>query len=65
MVRKVLSIVFAVLGIIGAALSVAMLITAVNASEWGRVVLYSVTLAVCVELSVINILNLKPRKEEE
>ena len=65
MIRKVLSIILTVIGIAGAALSVGMLITAIQASEWGRVVLYCVTLAVCVELAVIHIINLQQKKKEE
>lgn len=64
-VKMVISVILAVIGIVGAALSVAMLISAIRFSEWGRVVLYSVTLAVCVEFAVMNILSLKPNKSEE
>ena len=64
MTKKILSIIFAIIGILGAVLSVEMLVTAIDASEWGRVILYCVTLAVCVELAVINILNLKTKKED-
>ena len=64
MLKKVLSILFSVLGVLGAALSVGMVISAIAASEWGRVVLYCITLAVCVELAVIHILNWIPRKEK-
>ena len=64
MTKKILSIIFAIIGILGAVLSVGMLVTAIDASEWGRVILYCVTLAVCVELAVINILNLKTKKED-
>jgi len=62
--KKLGSIVLAVIGVAGAALSVCMLISAILFSEWGRVILYSVTLAVCVELAVLNVLQLKPKKEE-
>ena len=65
MTKKVLAIIFAVVGIVGAALSVGMLISAIRFLEWGRVILYCVTLAVCVELAVLNILKLKPGKTEE
>lgn len=64
MTKKIQSIIFAIIGILGAVLSVGMLVTAIDASEWGRVILYCVTLAVCVELAVINILNLKTKKED-
>lgn len=64
MKKKVFSIIFSVLGVLGAALSVGMLISAIEASEWGRVVLYCVTVAVCVEFAVIHILNWIPRKEK-
>lgn len=46
-------------GIGGAAVSVAMVIRAVQWSEWGRVVLYSVTMAVCVEMTVLAIGKLR------
>ena len=52
----------AILGIVGAGLSVAMLISSVAFLEWGRVVLYSVTLAVCVEMAVLCISRLKSGK---
>lgn len=64
MTKKILSIILAVTGFFGAAFSVGMVITAINASEWGRVVFYCVTLAVSVELAVINIQKLIPKKEE-
>lgn len=64
MTKKILSIILAVTGVFGSALSVGMVITAINASEWGRVVFYCVTLAVSVELAVINIQKLIPKKEE-
>ncbi len=63
--NKVVSVLLALIGIVGAVLSVVMLISAIAFSEWGRVVLYCVTLAVCVELTVLNIMNMKPKKNEE
>lgn len=65
MMKKVLSILIAVIGIVGAGVSVGMLIPAIQFSEWGRVILYCVTLAVCVELAVLNILKLKADKTDE
>ena len=62
---KVISALLALIGIVGAVLSVVMVISAIQFYEWGRVILYCVTLAVCVELSVLNIMNLKPKKNEE
>lgn len=46
-------------GFAGAGVSIAMLIRAVQWSEWGRVIVYGVTLTVCVELAVILIGKLK------
>lgn len=51
-----------VLGIVGAALSVAMVIRAVQWSEWGRVVLYCVTTTVCVEMTVLSIGKLRDKQ---
>ena len=48
-----------VAGVAGAGLSVAMLIRAVEWSEWGRVILYSVTVAVCVEMVVLAVGKLR------
>ncbi len=63
--NKIVSVLLALIGIVGAVLSVVMLITAIQFSEWGRVILYCVTLAVCVELTWLNILNIKQKKNEE
>lgn len=57
--KNILYVILALLGIVGAGLSVAMIISAVNFGEWGRVVLYCVTLAVCVELAVVGISKLR------
>ncbi len=63
--KKILSVLLTVFGGVGAGLSIAMLISAIQFSEWGRVILYCVTLAVCVELVVLNIAKLKPEKNQE
>lgn len=47
---------------IGAGVSVAMVIRAVQWSEWGRVVLYCVTTGVCVEAAVLAIGKLKNKE---
>lgn len=56
-------IVSIILGIIagfcGAGVSVAMLIRAIEWSEWGRVILYCGATALCVELALILIGKLK------
>ena len=57
-----LLIIVSIVGIAGATRSVAMLIRAVQWSEWGRVVLYSVTTAVCVEITVFAASKLKSTK---
>lgn len=59
MLKKILFIVLSVAGIAGAALSCAMLITALQFSEWGRVIAYAFTLAVSVEIALVFILKLK------
>lgn len=63
--KLVASVLLSVIGIAGAVLSVGMLISAIQASEWGRVVLYCVTLAACVELAVLNLPKLKSKKLDE
>lgn len=62
MMRKVLNIILVLIAGVGAGLSVAMLISAIGESEWGRVLFYCVTLAVCVEFAVLSISRLIPRK---
>lgn len=51
-----------VAGIIGAALSVAMVIRGIQWREWGRVALYCVTAVISVENAVLVIGRLKSRK---
>ena len=63
--KRIASVILAAVGIAGGALSVCMLIPAIQLSEWGRVIAYCVTLAVCVELAVLNMLKLNPEKKEE
>lgn len=58
---SILLILAALLGIAGAGVSVAMLIRAVEWSEWGRVIVYSVSLAVSVEISVLAIGKLRQK----
>lgn len=63
--RKIISVLLilaAVAGIVGAGLSVGMLIRAVQWSEWGRVILYSVTMVVCVEMTVLSIVKLRSKE---
>ena len=55
-------IVAAILGIIGTAVSVGMVIRAVQWREWGRVVVYCTTTAVCVEMTVLAIVKLKDKE---
>ena len=56
-IKTILRMGMALLGILGAVLSVVMLISAIGHLEWGRVVLYAVTLGVCVELTVLSVLK--------
>ena len=55
----ILLIIVAVIGVCGAGLSVAMLIRALQWSEWGRVLLYFLTTAVCVEMALLSVGKLK------
>lgn len=58
---SILLILAALLGIAGAGVSVAMLIRAVEWNEWGRVIVYSVSLAAAVEISVLAIGKLRQK----
>ena len=59
-----LLLLIASIGCIGAAaLSVAMLISAVQFGEWGRVLVYSVTTAFSVEMAVLSIGKLKNKEK--
>ena len=58
----VLLILIAISGVVGAAVSVGMVISALQFSEWGRVVLYSVTTAVCVEMTVLAVGKLRSKE---
>ena len=63
--KKVVSallILAVIAGIAGTAVSVGMVARAVQWSEWGRVVLYSVTLAACVEMAVLAFGKLRSKK---
>ena len=62
--KKVLYIVLSTAGIAGAALSCAMLISALQFSEWGRVIAYAFTLAVSVEIALVFIFKLKATKNQ-
>ena len=58
----ILLVLVIIAGVVGAALSVGMVISAVQFSEWGRVVLYCVTTGVCVEAVVLAIGKLKNKE---
>ena len=63
--RKFLTVILilaAVAGVIGAALSGAMVIRAVQWSEWGRVIVYCFSAAVCVEMTVLAVGKLKNKE---
>jgi hypothetical protein len=62
--KKVIAILSAVIFAVGAGLCVASLVYAVEALEWGRVVLYSVCLAACIECLVLLWPRLKNKNEE-
>ena len=57
--KKILLLVIGILCIAGTAACVAMLVSAVRFLEWGRVILYSVCLAVCVEAAILSLNRLK------
>ena len=63
-IKTILRLISGIVFIIGAGLSVAMLVSAVQFLEWGRVVLYAVCLAVCVEAAVLSLSGIG-RKERE
>ncbi len=58
-IKYIMFLLLGILFVVGAAACVAMLISALQFTEWGRVVLYSVCLAVCVEASVLSFSGLK------
>ncbi len=62
--KKFVSILLVLLlsaGIVGIILSIAMLVRAVQWMEWGRVVLYSVTALVGLEMILLVILKLRKK----
>lgn len=61
-IKRLLFLLIGIACIAGAALCVAMLVSAVQFLEWGRVILYSVCLAVCVEAAVLSLSKLKTGK---
>ncbi len=61
-VFTVLLILLIVAGLIGAGVSVGLVISAVQFGELGRVVFYCVTLAICVEMAVLAALKLKNKE---
>lgn len=61
--KKILLLCIGILFVVGAGLCVAMLVSAVQFLEWGRVVLYSVCLAVCTEAAVLCLMQLKENKQ--
>ena len=62
--KKTLAFVLSAVCIFGAGLCIAMVVRAVQALEWGRVLLYGVCLAVCVECTVLLLLNLKDKMKD-
>ena len=64
MLKKILRFLLAVLCIGGAGLCVVMLVTALQFSEWGRVFLYSVCMAICIECAVLLLTGIKKKDEE-
>ena len=63
--NKVISVILSLVGIGGAVAALVILISAVKAAEWGRVVFYSVMMAIAVEMAILNISALKPDKTQE
>ena len=62
--KKTLAFVLSAVCIFGAGLCIAMVVRAVQALEWGRVLLYGVCLVVCVECTVLIVLNLKDKTKD-
>lgn len=60
--QKFLILLLMLAGLIGAVVSVAMVIRAVQWNEWGRVILYCVTTAISVKNTVLAIGKLKSGK---
>ena len=60
--KQKISVLLLLAGLIGAVVSVAMVIRAVQWSKWGRVVLYCVTAAISVENALLAIGRLKSGK---
>jgi len=63
--KMLLLLLLGVIFVAGAGLSVAMLISAISFLEWGRVVLYSVTLGICVEAAVLCFMKCKSLSREQ
>lgn len=59
----ILLLLVVVAGVVGAAVSVAMLVRAVQWSEWGRVIFYSFIIALCVEMTVLSISRLRNQED--
>ena len=62
--KKTLDFVLSAVCILGAGLCIAMVVRAVQTHEWGRVLLYCVCLATCVECTVLLLLNSKDKKND-
>ena len=65
MSRKLLAvflIIAVIAGVAGAVLSVVMVISAFQFSEWGRVLFYGVTMIICAEMAVLALLKLRSKE---
>ena len=60
--RKFLLVSATIIGVLGVILSLIMSVSAIRFYELGRVLLYFITMLVCVEMSVICIMKLLSKK---
>lgn len=59
--KRMVFLLFALIGIAGTVLSAIMLISAIRFYELGRVVLYSVTAIICLEMTVLSLMKAFPK----
>jgi len=62
--KRLVFLLLALVGIAGIVLSAIMLISAIRFYELGRVVLYSVTAIICLEMTVLSLMKAFPKNEQ-
>ena len=60
--KKIWYCALAMLGLIGIILSVIMFVSAIRFGELGRVIAYSFTAVICLELTIFSIVKLIPKE---